>query len=170
VTLTATAGSVTVAAPVTANATSGRAGEIAVRVASTVTLARGAQVSASGGQGEGVITVKAVEAVKLETESTVQANGDAGGTVVVKAEEGAVVSQGSIEVTGVEKARRHRQHCSAIGYHARHREPRARARARGWRNSRRVARRLAHRFESARRTRRSRPRAGSCCCLRRAWH
>ena len=51
VTLTSSAGNVAIAAPVTANATAGRAGEIAVKAAAAVTLAAGGQLSASGGQG-----------------------------------------------------------------------------------------------------------------------
>ena len=57
VTLTATSGSVTVAAPVTANTLIGRAGEIAINAAKSVTLAAGGLLSAAGGDGRGVVTV-----------------------------------------------------------------------------------------------------------------
>ncbi len=94
VTLTSSAGNVTIAAPVTANATTGRAGQIAINAATTVTLATGAQLSASGGQGGGAVTIKGSTGVTLETDSTVQANGAAGGTVSVQADEGTVVIAG----------------------------------------------------------------------------
>ena len=103
VTLSSAAGSVTIAAPVTANAASGRAGQIAVSAAGTVTLANGAQLSASGGQGGGVVTVKGSAGVAFEAGSVVQAAGAAGGTVSVQADAGAFIAQGTIEVSGVEQ-------------------------------------------------------------------
>lgn len=104
VSLASAAGSVTVAAPVTATATSGRAGQIAVSAASTVTLASGAQLSASGGVGGGTVSVKGASGVTFDSGSTVQASGAAGGTVSVQTDDGAFVSQGTIEVSGADLA------------------------------------------------------------------
>ncbi|MFH1044538.1 MAG: autotransporter-associated beta strand repeat-containing protein, partial [Pseudomonadota bacterium] len=104
VTLTSTAGPVTVAAPVTANASLGRAGEVAVSAATTAALASTGRLSASGGQSGGVVSVKGSGGVTLDAGSVVQASGAAGGSVTVQADQGAVEARGTIDVTGNEDA------------------------------------------------------------------
>ena len=99
VTLTSAGGSVTIAAPVTANATVGRAGEVAVTAATTAALASTGRLSASGGLGSGTVSVKGSGGVTFDAGSLVQANGAAGGTVTVQADQGAVMAQGTIDAT-----------------------------------------------------------------------
>ncbi|MBE0614049.1 MAG: filamentous hemagglutinin N-terminal domain-containing protein, partial [Burkholderiales bacterium] len=101
VTLSSSAGSVSVSAPVTAKATSGKAGQIAVNAATTAVISAG-QLSASGGMGGGAISVKGVEGVTLDAPSSAQASGAAGGTVSIAADQGSVVMQGTIDVTGID--------------------------------------------------------------------
>ena len=102
VAIASSAGSVTIAAPVTANATTGRAGAIAANAAATLTIAAGGQLSASGGLGKGTVTAQGSGGVTIENGGSVQASGAAGGSVQVLAEQGSVLLQGSIESTGSE--------------------------------------------------------------------
>ncbi len=102
VALASASGNVTVAAPVTANATVGRAGQIAINAGARVTLAAGAQISASGAQGGGIVTVTGGTGVTFETGSVVEVSGAAGGTVSVQAEQGDFVAQGVIDVTATD--------------------------------------------------------------------
>ena len=102
VTLNSTGGPVVVAAPVTANATAGRAGEVVVSAATIAVLAASGQLSASGAQGGGVISVKGSNGVTFDAGSAVAASGATGGTVSVQADQGTVVAQGTIDVIATE--------------------------------------------------------------------
>ncbi len=104
VALASASGNVTVAAPVTANATAGRAGRIAINAASAVILANGAQLSASGGLGTGTVTVNGGSAVVMESGSAAEASGAAGGAVNMQVEQGSFAGQGTIDVTATDSS------------------------------------------------------------------
>lgn len=91
-------GNVAIAAPVSANAGSGRAGEVAVR-GGTVYLNSGALLAASGGLGSGVVGVRGANGISADSSSSVQANGANGGTVSLQADQGSVSLQGTISVS-----------------------------------------------------------------------
>ncbi|MFA5916267.1 MAG: filamentous hemagglutinin N-terminal domain-containing protein, partial [Burkholderiales bacterium] len=99
VTLASSAGSVTVAAPVSANATSGVAGQVAVNAATSAALTAG-QLSASGGQGSGAVSLRGSGGVTFDTSSSAQASGATGGTVSIASDQGAIAAQGTIDVSG----------------------------------------------------------------------
>ena len=103
VTLASSGGSVTVSAPVSANATVGLAGQIAVNAATTAALTAG-QLSASGGQGGGTVSIQGVGGVTLDAASSAQASGATGGTVSIASDQGAIVLQGTIDVTATDAA------------------------------------------------------------------
>ena len=104
VSLSSTAGSVAVAGTLTANAATGRAGEVALTAATSASLASTGQVSASGGQGNGSVSIKGSESVTLDAGSKVVASGTTGGTVAVQADQGTVVAQATIDATGTDGA------------------------------------------------------------------
>ncbi|MBE0619266.1 MAG: filamentous hemagglutinin N-terminal domain-containing protein, partial [Burkholderiales bacterium] len=104
VTLTSSAGPVTIAAPVTANATVGRAGQVAVSASTTAVLASAGQLGANGGQGGGAVSLKGSGGVTLDLGSVAQASGATGGSVAVHADQGAVEASGTLDVTGHEGA------------------------------------------------------------------
>ncbi|MBI5911821.1 MAG: autotransporter-associated beta strand repeat-containing protein, partial [Betaproteobacteria bacterium] len=103
VTLDSSAGSVTVSAPVSADATVGYAGQIAVNAATTVALTAG-QLSASGGQGGGTVAIQGVGGVTLDAAGSAQASGATGGTVSMASDQGAIASHGMIDVTATDVA------------------------------------------------------------------
>ena len=102
VSLASSAGNVTIAAPVTANATAGSAGQLAVNAAASLTLATGGQLSASGGLGGGAITAYGRTGVTFQTGSLVQASGAVGGTVSAQALQGGFIGQGTIDVSATD--------------------------------------------------------------------
>lgn len=101
VSISSSAGSVTIAAPVSANALAGRAGRIAINAATTAVMKAGAQLSANGVQG-GTVAITGGSGVTLESGSVVQASGVSGGTVILQADDGAIDAQGTIDVTGTD--------------------------------------------------------------------
>ncbi|MDB5808717.1 MAG: hypothetical protein JWN94_839 [Betaproteobacteria bacterium] len=100
--LKSTTSNVAIAAPVTANTLLGRAGDIAINAARSVTLAAGAVLSASGGQGRGTVLIGGSEGVKLGAGSIVQTTGDAGGAIAVQSDQGAVLVEGTVDASGVQ--------------------------------------------------------------------
>ena len=84
--------------------TTGRAGDVALTASTNTSLASTGQVSASGGQGNGSVSIKGSESVTLDAGSKVVASGTTGGTVAVQADQGTVVAQATIDATGTDGA------------------------------------------------------------------
>ena len=61
-------------------------------------------MSASGGQGNGSVSIKGSESVALDAGSKAVASGTTGGTVAVQADQGTVVAQATIDATGTDGA------------------------------------------------------------------
>ncbi|HEU0290188.1 MAG TPA: filamentous hemagglutinin N-terminal domain-containing protein, partial [Burkholderiales bacterium] len=100
VALSSTGGPVRVAGQISADASAGRGGQVAIAAATQTSIATSARVTANGTQGGGSVSVAGNEGVVLETGSAVQANGAAGGVVIVDATQGSVDINGAIEATG----------------------------------------------------------------------
>ena len=104
ITLNSPAGSVQVAGQVSAEASAGHGGRVAIAAATQASIAEGARVSASGAQAGGSVNVKGNDSVKLESGSEIVAEGASGGTVEISAAAGSVEAGGLIDVSGSESA------------------------------------------------------------------